>query len=257
MFSGKISQKILPAALLALACGPIAVHAQSAKSPAGSASEGSTGKSSSTQDASTSGSGAAKGTLSSADQKFLRDMAHANIAEIEAGKLAQSKSQNDEVKTFAQKMIDDHTKALQELQTVAQAKGVTLPTRPDVKHLAATKMLSALSGDQFDRRYMQRGGLADHQETHRLLQRAGSSATDPDVKQLAARTLPIVDQHLSMAQQLQASIKTSGSPASGSSGTGGTTGSGAGSSVNSATGSPGGTPSSGASSSSGSSGSSK
>jgi putative membrane protein len=244
MFTGKISKHVLHAALLALVCGPVAVHAQSAKSPAGSASEGSTGKSSSssqgTQGAQPSGtasagsSGSASASLSASDQRLLKDMAQANIAEIETGKLAQQKSQNDEVKNFAQRMIDDHGKALQDLQQVAQAKGVTLPTKPDVKHQAMAKALSALSGDQFDRRYMAQGGLADHRQTHQLLQRA-QRATDPDVKQAAAQTLPVVDQHLNMAQQLQASIKSGGTSA-GASGTAGATSSGTGGSVSSGTG---------------------
>jgi putative membrane protein len=273
MFNGKISKPWLHAALLALAFGPLAVQAQSAKSPTGSASEGSvvkspttpTGASPSGADSGASGTSGSsgtssgssasdssgssvtgssatgsaaesKGSVSAADQRFMRDLAQANIAEIEAGKLAQSKSQNDEVKNFAQRMIDDHGKALQDLQQLAQSKGVTLPTRPDAKHLAMAKTLSALSGDQFDRRYMAQGGLADHKRTHQLLQRVQSRATDPDLKQAAAQMLPVVDQHLNMAQQTQASLKTSTGSATGASGSAGTTSSGAGGKVESSTG---------------------
>jgi putative membrane protein len=258
MFTGKISKHMLHAALLALACGPVAVHAQSSKSPTGSAGVGSTGKSasssqgtqgaqSSTQSSTSAGGSAA---LSASDQRLMKEIAQANVAEIETGKLAQQKSKNDEVKNFAQRMIDDHTKALQDLQQVAQAKGVTLPTKPDVKHLAMAKALSALSGDQFDRRYMAQGGLADHRQTHQLLQRA-QRATDPDLKQAAAQTLPVVDQHLNMAQQLQASIKSGGTSA-GASGTAGATNSGTGGGLNSGAG---GSVGSGATGSTGTSGS--
>ncbi|NEX63791.1 DUF4142 domain-containing protein [Noviherbaspirillum sp. 17J57-3] len=161
----------------------------------------------------------------------MRDLAYANISEIEAAKLAQSKSSNDQVKQFAQKMIDDHTKASQDLQALADAKGVKLPTTPDTKHKAAVKMMSALSAEKFDQKYLAQGGLRDHKNTHQLLARIESRASDPDLKALATKTMPVVDQHLQLAQDVTSgkstgsmsgsSGSTSGSSASG---TGGTTG---------------------------------
>jgi predicted outer membrane protein len=88
------------------------------------------------------------------------------------------------------------------VQQLAQAKGVTLPTEPDAKHKAAAAKLEALSGAAFDKAYMKQAGLADHRETHNLLQKNAKSAKDPDVKALAAKTLPVVDQHLKSAQQI-------------------------------------------------------
>ena len=88
--------------------------------------------------------------LSNADEKILKELAQANIAEINAGKMAEQKSENDQVKSFAKTMVDDHTKALDELKQIAQAKGVTLPTAPDSKQQAMEKKLSALSAAQFD-----------------------------------------------------------------------------------------------------------
>ena len=146
-----------------------------------------------------SGSGAA---LSSADQKLIKDMAMANLAEIEAGRMAQSKTQSEQVKNFAQQMIDDHTKALSEVQQLAQSKGITLPTELDRMHKRKAERMAGLSGDAFDHAYMTQSGLADHKATHSLLQKAQSRAKDPDVKALAARTMPIVDQHLNSVQQL-------------------------------------------------------
>ncbi len=145
-------------------------------------------------------SGAAK--LSAADKKAMMDMAVANMAEVETGKLALSKSQNAEVKTFAQQMIDDHGKALSELQTLAQAKGVTLPTELDAKHKAMSAKLEKLSGDAFDKAYMKQAGLADHKATHAKLQKISKSAKDTDVKAAADKTIPTVEQHLKAAQQM-------------------------------------------------------
>ena len=144
----------------------------------------------------------AGGALSKADQKILMDMAQANLAEIEAAKLAQSKSQNDQVKTFAQQMIDDHTKAQADVQQLASAKGVTLPTEPDKKHKAMADKLGAMSGDAFDKAYMAQAGVSDHKKVHSMLASAEKKAKDPDVKALVARIAPTVDQHLKAAQQM-------------------------------------------------------
>ena len=144
----------------------------------------------------------ARGALGKADQKILMDMAQANLAEIEAAKLAQSKSQNDQVKTFAQQMIDDHTKAQADVQQLASAKGVTLPTEPDKKHKAMADKLGAMSGDAFDKAYMAQAGVSDHKKVHSMLASAGKKAKDPDVKALVARIAPTVDQHLKAAQQM-------------------------------------------------------
>ena len=146
------------------------------------------------------GSGAAK--LSTADKKAIMDMALANMAEVETGKLALSKSQNAEVKTFAQQMIDDHGKALAEVQALAQAKGVTMPTELDPKHKAISAKLEKLSGDAFDREYMKSVGIADHKATHDKLKKGAKSAKDADVKALATKMMPTVEQHLKAAQQM-------------------------------------------------------
>ena len=160
-----------------------------------------------------SGTGTAAANISRSDRKMVMNMAMANMSEIEAGKMAQAKSQNDQVKNFAQQMIDDHTKALTEVQQLAQAKGVMLPTELDRTHKAKANKLAALSGDAFDRAYMAQAGVADHKRNHDMLQQAQAKAKDPDLTALAARLAPTVDQHLNSAQQLH------GNTARGSSGT--------------------------------------
>lgn len=140
--------------------------------------------------------------LSAADKKGIMDMAIANMAEIETGKLALSKSQNAEVRTFAQQMIDDHGKALSELRTLAAQKGVSLPTELDAKHKAMAARLENLSGAAFDKQYMQMAGLQDHKATHAKLQMIARTATDPAVKAAAQKTIPVVEQHLKAAQQM-------------------------------------------------------
>jgi len=161
--------------------------------------------------------GAAK--LGSADRKAIMDMGMSNMAEVAMGKLAQSKSQNADVKAFATKMVDDHSKALTEVQTLAQSKGVTLPTDLDAKHKAQSAKLEKLSGDAFDKAYMAQGGLAAHKETLAKLQKGQKGAKDPDVQAQVTKMIPVVEQHLQHAQEL------AGAKKSGSSGSSGTTGS--------------------------------
>ncbi len=152
--------------------------------------------------AGTTASGSGATALNSADRRILINMAQANMAEIEAGRIAQSKSQNEQVKNFAQQMIDDHTKALEDVRQLAQAKGVTLPTELDRMHKAKANRLQAYSGEGFDRAYLAQAGVADHKKNHDMLQKVQSRARDPELKALAARTLPVVSQHLSTVEQL-------------------------------------------------------
>jgi predicted outer membrane protein len=150
-----------------------------------------------------SAAGAATGAkLSAGDEKILKDMAMANMAEVEGGKLAQGKSQSSEVKAFAQQMIDDHTANLNEVKALAQARGVTLPTEPDAKHKAMAAKLEKMSGDAFDKAYMKQAGVQDHKTVHAKLMAASKKAKDPDVKALVDKTEPVVAQHLKSAEQM-------------------------------------------------------
>src|SRR5690349_3000552 len=96
-----------------------------------------TAQTSSTTGAGTSSTATDAGKLARADKGMLDDLAQANIAEVEAGKMALEKSQNAEIKKFAQHMVDDHTSALAEVQALARAKNVTLPDGPGA--MAKTK----------------------------------------------------------------------------------------------------------------------
>ena len=138
-------------------------------------------------------------SLNKTDMQIVASMARANMAEIQAGKLALANAQSAEVKTYAQQMIDDHTKALGDVTTLAQNKGVTLPAEPDAKHKAMAAKLAKLKGDKFDRAYMKPAGVADYKQVHAMLKKDQARAKDPDVKALAAKMLPTVEQHLQAA----------------------------------------------------------
>ncbi|HDV8244893.1 DUF4142 domain-containing protein [Enterobacter hormaechei] len=136
--------------------------------------------------------------LSSGDEKALKDMAQANINEVAAARLALDKAQSSEVKTFAQKMVDDHGAALTKVQTVAQKKGVELPTEPDAAHKALNSRLENQRGDAFDKMYMEYAGV----KVLSKLKSDASKIDDPDVKALANEHTPVVEQHLKSAEQM-------------------------------------------------------
>lgn len=238
MLRTKVVKGVLGVSAVAALFAALAVHAQSSSTQTGT--QGGTGQTTSGQSGAqtseqTSGQasgqtgGQASGQTSSgtgmpsaaklsrAERRMVVDMAMANMAEIELARTAQTKSQNEQVKNFAQQMIDDHTKALTDVQQLAQAKGVNLPSELDRTHRAKADRLAGMSGEEFDRAYMAQAGVAEHQKVHDRLRQVQSRAKDPDVKALASRTLPIVDQHLNSAQQLHKNT------ARGSSGTEGAT----------------------------------
>jgi len=151
-------------------------------------------------------SGAMPGKNMRADAGMLRDIAHANLAEIATGKLAAEKATNPKVKEFAQQMVDDHTKALDEVNQLAQTKDVKLPTEPDLKHKASMAKLKLMSGNTFDKSYVKNAGVGDHVATEKLLMKTQSTARDADVKALAGKMLPVVQGHLKHARELDGMV---------------------------------------------------
>ena len=156
---------------------------------------------------SASSPGAAAGKVTKTDHAFMRQLTQANLAEVAAAKIAQQKATNPAIKTYAQQMIDDHSSAQTELQTLADAKGVTLPKAPDAAHQAAAKKMQNLSGAAFDRSYAAQAGNADHRAAVRLFTQVSTKATDPDLKAYGAKLLPKVQSHLDMAQQMKPASK--------------------------------------------------
>ena len=138
--------------------------------------------------------------LSGADKTFMMKAAQGGMAEVELGQLATQKAEGQDVKKFGQRMVDDHSKANDQLKSIAQEKGVQLPTDLDAKDKALKDRLSKLSGEQFDRAYM-RNMVQDHKKDVAEFQKEANSAKDPDVKNFAQQTLPTLQDHLKMAQQ--------------------------------------------------------
>lgn len=143
--------------------------------------------------------------VASGDRAFVTKAAHANIAEVELGKLALQKTMSDEVKKFAQMMVDDHSKALDELKSVAGTKNITLPTAIDAEHKKLSDRLSKLSGAAFDREYM--AAMVDgHRKVAADFRKQSQSGADSDLKAWAGKTLPTVEAHLKQAETVNRSV---------------------------------------------------
>lgn len=135
------------------------------------------------------------------DSKFMMELATGGMNEIGLSQTALARSSNEEVKQFAQKMVDDHTAAGEELKSLATDKNVTLPTTMDSKHMSLNTKLTNMTGMDFDKEYM-KAMVKDHEATISLLAKEANSGKDADAKALASKLLPIVQGHLQMARTI-------------------------------------------------------
>jgi putative membrane protein len=143
-----------------------------------------------------------KDEVTSGDRRFMTRAAQMGLAEVAASKVAAEKASSAEVKKFAEHMVKEHEKANAELQQIASSKGVTLPTSPDSKHQEALKELRGLSGDKFDRKYVEQAGVKDHKASLSLFQEGAKNAKDPQLKAYFEKQVPHIKEHLAMAQDM-------------------------------------------------------
>ncbi len=150
----------------------------------------------------------------SEDIEFVLDAARGGLAEVELGRLAADHAQNDEVKKFAQRMVDDHTKANDELKSIATSKSIKLPEELDAKDRALKQRLEKLNGAAFDRAYMN-AMYTDHQKDVNEFKKESNAGRDPQVKSFAASTLPTLEEHLQQAKttRTQTTASTARKPA--------------------------------------------
>jgi putative membrane protein len=151
----------------------------------------------------------ARADLSNKDKKFVENAAAGGIAEVNLGKFATEKASNQEVKDFGQKMVDDHTKANQDLMDFAKSKGVDLKDGEEKGTKQAQNQSAKLGkkqGADFDKEYMDLM-VKDHEKDVKEFEDASKDAQDADLKAWAAKTLPTLQMHLQMAKDIQGKVK--------------------------------------------------
>lgn len=135
-------------------------------------------------------------------QDFVTQAAISDMAEIESSKLAVAKGDTKD-KAFAEKMIKDHTETSAELKALVSGGKVkaTLPTAMDAAHQSKIDKLKGLSGADFKKAYddMQ---VAAHKDAVSLFERYSKSGENADLKAFAGKTLPHLQMHLKMAEDL-------------------------------------------------------
>ena len=150
----------------------------------------------STEEKATPKTGKSKGdsSLSMRDKDFMKDVAKAGMMEVEWGKWASEKGEHAEVKKFGSRMVTDHSKANNELMSLASKKGVKLP-----EHKSHGKWKS-------DKDYMDMM-VKDHEKVLAEFQGEANEGTDPDVKKWAGKTSKVIEKHLAQAKQIQSKLK--------------------------------------------------
>jgi putative membrane protein len=192
MYARRVTLIIGSALLLGLACPAMAQNQDQSAT-----SQTSTSTTSTTTHHKKSGK-------TSKDDAFLREAAAGNLAEIKMGHLALDKSTSADVKQFGQRLVDDHTKANDQLMTLAQQKQVTLPTEPMKSEQKKATHLESLSGAAFDKAWTE-DMVKDHKKDVAKYAKESTQAKDADVRQYASATLPVLKTHLQMAEQIKKS----------------------------------------------------
>jgi putative membrane protein len=141
----------------------------------------------------------AMAALSPADKEFATKAATGGQAEVAMGRLATEKAGSPQVREFGQRMVTDHTEANQALGEIARHQQLTLPGKPTSAHHAMEERLRAMKGQEFDAAYM-RDMIQDHQQDVADFRKEAETGQDPALKAFAQKYLPIIEQHLQMAQ---------------------------------------------------------
>jgi putative membrane protein len=142
------------------------------------------------------------------DTQFAKKAAQGGLAEVKMGQLAQNQGTSDSVKKFGQRMVEDHTKAGDELKKAAAQENITLPDDISAKDKGTYDALSKLSGAAFDRAYA-RDMVKDHEEDVAEFNKEVNGGQKPAIKDFASQTLPTQQDHLKQAKEMRQNVAAS------------------------------------------------
>ena len=137
---------------------------------------------------------------------FMTEAADGGMLEVQLGQMAQQKAVNQRVKNFGKMMIDDHSKANDELKSIALQKGVAVPATLSDKHQKDVDDLSKKTGTEFDKAYMDMM-VSDHKNDIDEFKKAADKVDDPAIKSFASKTVPKLQMHLDSAQAIYDAVK--------------------------------------------------
>jgi putative membrane protein len=198
-FPQNCGKKMVTAASTALLCGSMGL-AQAGQQPSGPAGAQTPGQTNPAMDSQMNGMNA-PGQNTAMDKMFVKKALQGGMAEVQLGQLTLQKSQNDQVKQFAQRMVDDHTKMGEQMKPVAQQIGVSEPDGISKKDKSTMAKLQGLSGPAYDQAYI-KDMVKDHKQDLSEFQTEASSGHDQTVKDAANQGSKIIAEHLQMIQQI-------------------------------------------------------
>ena len=146
-----------------------------------------------------------KAATATGDHAFVLEAVSGGMMEVELGRMAASQASSDDVKKFGQRMVDDHSKANNDLTALAQKKNIKLPAEMEKKHQATRDHLAKLNGAAFDKAYMQHM-VTDHTKDVQAFEHEAKMGKDPDVKAWAGQVLPTLEDHLKQAKQVASAV---------------------------------------------------
>src|SRR6266699_1063834 len=139
-------------------------------------------------------SGAKSSSLSAKDKTFMKKAAKGGMMEVAMGKMAEQNAQSDDVKSFGKRMVTDHSKANDELKSIASKKGVQLPSKEHTSKWTSDKAYIDMM-------------VKDHEKDLAEFKEEASSGSDPDVKKFADDTSKVIQEHLDLVKEIQGKLK--------------------------------------------------
>ncbi len=139
--------------------------------------------------------------VSEQDKEFVKKAAMGSMLEVQLGKIAQEKAASQDVKDFGQRMVNDHSQANDKLKEIAKEIHVSLPKELDKKHQRTIDKLSQLSGEEFDREYMN-NMVKDHRKDIETFEKEVRQGQNTQVQQFASQTLEKLQEHKQIAMNV-------------------------------------------------------
>lgn len=208
-------QRTLTALAVAMAFCAGSGWAQTSGSTGATGSSAMGGGSAATAQPGTASKGGEK--VAQGDRRFIENAAEGGMFQVQAGKLAAARAQDAQVKDYANMLVDQHTKANEDLMKVASAKGVEMPAAPSRAQRNELDKLGKLRGAEFDRDFVRDVGIRDHQKDIKAYEKAQKDVKDPELKAWVDQTLPTLKTHLAAAEKLPPAESAAKMGASGSS----------------------------------------
>lgn len=150
----------------------------------------------------------AQDTTAFNSQEFVDEAASGGMMEVKLGEMAAQKASSQEVKDFGQKMVEDHSQANQELKQLASAANLTVPETMLPKHQENVDKLSELSGEEFDKAYMDTM-LQDHRKEINKFEKAAKMADNIELQSWAQKTLDVLERHYQLAEETHQAVQAS------------------------------------------------